>query len=92
MTEPSVSSKILCSIYRSSKQEGMYIYVPKEQGLEQVPDTLLKKIGTSEHVMDLLLTADRTLARADVNEVMQQLSEQGFYLQMPPGDSLKNSF
>lgn len=92
MTQSSDNQKILCSIYRSPKQEGMYIYVPKKEGFDQVPDVLMKKIGTPGHVMDLLLTPDRTLARVDVNEVMAKIAEQGFFLQMPPGDTLKNSF
>ena len=35
MSESS-QDKILCSIYRSPKKEGMYIYVPKKEGFEQV--------------------------------------------------------
>ena len=80
------SQKILCSIYRSPKKEGMYIYVPKKELFEQVPDALLKQMGEPGHVMDLLLTPDRKLARVDVIEVMKHINEQGFYLQMPPGD------
>lgn len=92
MTQSSDNQKILCSIYRSPKHEGMYIYVPKKELFEQVPEVLMKKIGTPGHVMDLLLTPDRTLARVDVKEVMSKISEQGFYLQMPPGESLKHGF
>lgn len=88
----SAQDKVLCSIYRSPKKEGMYIYVPKKEGFEQVPEPLLKQMGTPGHVMDLLLTPERTLARVDVKEVIQKIAEQGFYLQMPPGDSLQNGF
>lgn len=34
--------------------------------------------------MDLELTADRLLAQANTGEVLDQLKNQGFYLQMPP--------
>ena len=78
--------KILCPIYRSPKKEGMYLYVPKSSGFEDVPEPLLKQMGTPGHVMDLLLTPDRKLARVDVIDVLQGLAEKGFYLQMPPGE------
>lgn len=78
--------KILCSIYRSPKKEGMYLYVPKKDGVENVPPELIQRMGTPGHVMDLLLTPDRKLARADVMEVMRGIADKGFFLQMPPQD------
>ena len=33
------------------------------------------------------LTADLTLAQARVEDVLQQLEKQGFYLQLPPSDT-----
>lgn len=79
--------KIMCSIYRSPKKEGMYIYVPKQEPFENVPEALLQTFGTPGHVMDLLLTQDRTLARVDVKQVMQGIEQKGYYLQMPPGEA-----
>ena len=37
--------KVLCEIYKSSRQEEMYLYVPKEEGLARVPEALLEKFG-----------------------------------------------
>jgi uncharacterized protein YcgL (UPF0745 family) len=48
-----------------------------------VPEALLSYFGTPEHVLDLDLTADRKLAREDPVEVLQNLREKGFHLQMP---------
>jgi uncharacterized protein YcgL (UPF0745 family) len=76
--------KIMCSVYRSPKKEGMYLYVPKQEPFENVPEPLLQTFGTPGHVMDLLLSKDRTLARVDVIQVMQGLEQNGYYLQMPP--------
>lgn len=83
-----MTEKIMCSVYRSPKKEGMYIYVPKQEPFEQVPETLLQSFGTPGHVMDLLLTADRSLARVDVKLVMQGIQQNGYYLQMPPHEGL----
>ena len=83
-----MTEKIMCSVYRSPKKEGMYIYVPKQEPFEQVPEALLQSFGTPGHVMDLLLTADRSLARGDVKLVMQGIQQNGYYLQMPPHEGL----
>ncbi len=76
--------KRICSIYRCSKKEGMYLYVDKQDDLENLPDMLRKQIGQTELAMTLLLTEDKKLARADVKEVLAAIEKQGFYLQMPP--------
>jgi len=78
------TDKILCSVFRSPKKEGMYLYVRKNEGVDELPEPLLKQFGTPGHVMDLLLTRDRKLARVEVVDVMAAIHEQGFYLQMPP--------
>lgn len=75
-----------CTIYKSLKKDGLYLYLRDHDMLEQLPEALLKSIGNTELVMELELTPERTLARADVNEVIKSLNEQGFYIQMPPRD------
>ena len=77
-------SKRICTIYRSPKKEGMYLYVDKAEDLERVPEALLRQFGQPEQAMTLLLHPDRPLARADINKVLGDLDEQGFYLQLPP--------
>lgn len=75
----------MCSVYRSPRKEGMYLYVPKRGLFERVPKELLDQFGVPGHVIDLLLTRDRKLALADIHKVMDALRDTGFYLQMPPG-------
>ena len=75
---------LLCSIYRSSKREEMYLYVKKGTDLATLPEALIRQFGQAALVMDLLLREQRPLARADVKKVMAVIAEQGFYLQMPP--------
>ncbi|MFO1389857.1 YcgL domain-containing protein [Cellvibrio sp.] len=76
--------KIICQIYRSPKEEGMYLYVKKEEGLSKVPDELIKLFGTPQPAMVILLTPDKKLARVSVEKVAESLDTQGYYLQMPP--------
>ena len=76
--------KKICTIYRSSKQEGMYLYVDKKEDLSRVPEVLLKRFGKPERAMTLLLEPTRQLARVDIQTVLSALDEQGFFLQLPP--------
>lgn len=76
--------KKLCTIYRSVKKEGMFLYVDKEEDLTRVPDALLKKFGKPEFSMFIVLHPERKLARADISKVLAELDGQGYYLQMPP--------
>jgi uncharacterized protein YcgL (UPF0745 family) len=79
--------KIICEIYRSPKEEGMYLYVKKEEGLSRVPEALLRMFGKPQQAMVLLLTPGKKLAHATVEKVAESLEGQGFYLQLPPRDT-----
>ncbi len=76
--------KMICTVYRSARHEGMYLYVPKSEDLSRVPEALLQRFGKAELAMTLLLHPERQLARVDVGKVLDELQDQGFYLQMPP--------
>ncbi|MEH6549664.1 MAG: YcgL domain-containing protein [Pseudomonadales bacterium] len=75
---------MITSIYRSARNEGMYLYVDKRDGLSKVPEPLMKRFGVAELAMTLLITPEKKLARADTAKVLAGIEEQGFYLQMPP--------
>ena len=76
---------MLCQVYRSPRQNEMYLYVAREEGLNRVPAALLERFGEPEEVMMVLLDGKRKLARVDAAEVVDKIREQGFFLQMPPG-------
>lgn len=75
---------VICQVFRSRKEEGMYLYVRKEDGLSKVPEVLLQKFGTAEPAIVLVLTPDKKLARADITRVLAALDDPGYYLQLPP--------
>ncbi len=77
--------QLLVDIYRSSLKEGMYLYLEKGKTVDSIPEELARRFGKGELAMTLLLTPDKTLARASVEKVMAQVQEKGFYLQLPPG-------
>lgn len=62
----------------------MYLYVSERTKAEDLPAQLLDLTGRLSQVMELELTPERKLARADVVQVMEKLVEPGYYLQMPP--------
>lgn len=79
-----LKGKLFCSIYKSRRKAGMYLYVDRQKGTGDLPEVLLKQFGKPVHVSDMILSLDRPLARAEVAKVMDQIRTQGFYLQMPP--------
>lgn len=76
--------KVICEVFKSPRKDEMYLYVDKREGLKRVPEELLEIFGTPKSAMTLLVTEDKKLARADAAEVLRDLREKGFYLQMPP--------
>ncbi len=79
-------SRLPCVVYKSLRQFDYYLYVERENDFSSVPDSLKALLGDLQQVIRLDLDERRTLASADVTEVMSQLKEQGYYLQMPPGN------
>ena len=77
-----------CWIYGSERQDGMYLYLGGDAAFDRVPMELREYFGSPRFVMTLELTADRPLARVDAGEVLRQLGEKGYYLQMPPSETL----
>ena len=75
---------LLCEVFRSPRKAEMYLYIDKQAGLAELPESLLAQFGEPESVMTLLLTADRKLARTSAAEVLASIKEKGFFLQMPP--------
>jgi hypothetical protein len=75
---------MLCWIYRSKKQDEMYLYLSVRDQFDGVPEALLKRFGQPEFVMEVDLATRAKLARADIDKVKHALQTQGFYLQVPP--------
>jgi uncharacterized protein YcgL (UPF0745 family) len=76
---------MLCQVFRSPKRSEMYLYVERREGLARVPEALLSRFGEPAPVMLVNLDGSRKLARVDADRVVEQIREQGYFLQMPPG-------
>lgn len=77
---------MLCAIYKSPKEPGMYLYIGKRDQFDALPDALLTAFGKPIFVMLFNLAGSKPLVNADKTEVLQQIKEKGFYLQTPKKD------
>ncbi|MDP5135669.1 YcgL domain-containing protein [Rheinheimera baltica] len=75
---------MLCAVYKSLKKEGTFLYVKQRDDFSAVPDALLNTFGSPVLVTLLNLAKREHLALADIDKVKQQLTQQGYYLQLPP--------
>ena len=76
-----------CVVYKGTRKSDAYLFVKCDSDISQVPADLLEALGTLEKVMNLELSPDQTLARADPATVRKQLHDKGFYLQLPPAEA-----
>ena len=75
---------MICSIYRSEKKQGAYLYLAPEKTLQDVPEDLMNVLGKCVQVMQLNLANKDKLASQDIKLVKENLQTQGYHLQMPP--------
>lgn len=78
-----------CYVYKGERKEDHYLYLSDEIVADQspdIPDALLTLLGELSLVIKFDLSADRALPQADANQVIQDITDQGYYLQMPKKD------
>ncbi|HHA2448939.1 YcgL domain-containing protein [Stenotrophomonas maltophilia] len=71
-------------VYKSQLKPDTYVYVPRRGDFSALPAPLLTSLGALTFVLDVALDAQRRLAQADPDKVRSDMSERGFYLQVPP--------
>lgn len=71
-------------VYKSLRKPDTYVYLRKQDDFDVIPEPLRLPLGRLVFVLELALTEDRRLARADPAVVRSNLVEHGFYLQFPP--------
>jgi len=76
---------MIAYIYKSSRKEGLYLYIAKKDDFSNVPQALYDSMGKEPiFVMDIELTPERKLARENVDTVIKSLETKGYHVQMPP--------
>ena len=73
-----------CFIYKSLKKQDVYLFLREQDGFDCLPRALQDSLGGMEFVFSLEITPERKLANADPVSVLNNLSKQGYFLQLPP--------
>ena len=73
---------MLCHIYRSSRKIDTYLYLVEKDDFSIIPEGLLTVFGEPEFSFSFDLKANRKLARENTEEVLKNLDEQGYHLQL----------
>jgi len=73
---------MLCHIYRSNRKLDTYLYLVEKDDFSVVPEDLLRVFGPPEFSFSFDLTQERELAREDSGEVLDNLANQGYHLQL----------
>jgi len=73
---------MLCHIYRSSRKLDTYLYLVDKDDFSVIPEDLLRVFGTPEFSFSFDLTQERELAKEDTGEVLGNLADQGYHLQL----------
>jgi uncharacterized protein YcgL (UPF0745 family) len=77
---------MICYVYRSNRKRDTYLYIKQKDDFSQIPETVLTIFGPPEYSLSFDLHAEKKLAQADALEVINQLENTGFYLQLPKSD------
>ena len=77
---------MICYAYRSNRKRDTYLYLKDKDDFSCLPDAVMQVFGPPEYSLSFDLHADRKLAQADSQIVMEQLESEGFYLQLPRSD------
>jgi len=75
---------MLCVIYKSLKKEQTYLFVKTRDDFSSVPEALMQTFGTPTLVTIINLATKDKLGMADIEKVRTNLTQQGYYLQLPP--------
>ena len=73
---------MFCHIYRSNRKFDTYLYLVDKDDFSVIPADLLRIFGPPEFSFSFDLTAERSLAREDTREVLDNLDSQSYHLQL----------
>jgi uncharacterized protein YcgL (UPF0745 family) len=73
---------MLCHIYRSNRKLDTYLYLLEKDDFSVIPADLLRIFGPPEFSFSFDLMQGRELAKEDSGEVLENLENQGYHLQL----------
>lgn len=82
-------SSITSYIYRCSARQDMYIFLAEKDNFDCIPDELKKSMGLLSFAFELDIDKERKLAKEKPEQVLENLKQTGFHLQMPSETSVE---
>ncbi len=73
---------MLCHIYRSNRKLDTYLYLLDKDDFSMIPSELMRVFGPPEFSFSFDLIEGRELAKEDSAEVIENLENQGYHLQL----------
>jgi uncharacterized protein YcgL (UPF0745 family) len=70
-------------VYKSLRKPDTYLYLRERDAFGLLPEPVRAPLGQLGFVMEVALTPERKLARADAEVVRHNLATQGCHLQFP---------
>ena len=70
-------------VYKSLRKPDTYLYLRERDAFALLPAAVLAPLGQLAFVLEVALTPERKLARADAAVVRENLATRGFHLQFP---------
>lgn len=71
-------------VYKSLRKADTYVFLSARDDFARLPDPVRQQLGALQFVLEVELTPERTLARADAAVVRENLGSRGFHIQFPP--------
>jgi len=78
-----------CFVYKSESRENHYLYLGEEVDditKLDIPDALLTMMGELAFVVEFDLHPRRVMPGADAQQVITDIEQQGYFLQLPKED------
>ncbi len=69
-------------VYSSSKKSGCYVYLPEKDAFDAIPASIRPALGELNFALQFNLAERRKLATEDPQQVLKNLEQQGFHLQI----------
>lgn len=81
---PGATARMQAYVYKSRRRADTYVFLAERDGFSRLPAAVAQGLGQLEFVLEVALTPERRLARADAEVVRANLAAQGFHIQFPP--------
>ena len=75
---------MLAYVYKSLRKLDTYVYLADRDDFSRLPEPVRTQMGALQFVLEVELTPERKLARANPEVVRSNLAGRGFHIQFPP--------